>query len=336
MNFQESLVKAQCLIQEDEDYIVFNDGKPIRTHLKEAISVEMDNYFDATDYRQSTENSLIEDIEKNAPFSPTVHIQSNCTLKVIHMNDDEQYIDYHILIDRDVECYIINIYFQVTGKTKIKMDVVVGDSAKVVLKNITNAYDELEVNIRSFCLRDSNFTIDDLSLSDKKVRYQNSVYLVEEGSYCSMNNTVLNTTGKEQTYQYDIYQDAPHTTSVMNSYGISKNNSKLIFNCRGKIAKGAKLADMRQKTKGLIMDLYSSISGNPVLEIDENDVIANHGAAIGSLDEQELYYLMSRGLTKEESERLIVTTYVAPYYKDIQDIAVLKYILQEIETQLQA
>ncbi|MFA6627035.1 MAG: SufD family Fe-S cluster assembly protein [Bacilli bacterium] len=336
MNFQDNINKAKTLIQEDEDYIIFYDGKPIRTHLRENLNVEMDNNFDATDYRTNTSNAYIEEIQEHAPFSPTLRIRANTSLKVIHLNENEKYIDYHIIIDRCVECRITNIYYKVTGKTKIKMDVVVGEDAKVIFKNITNAYDDLEMNITGFCLRNSDFKLDDLSMSDQKVRYQNNIYLVDEGSCCSMNNTVLNTTGKEQSYNYEIYHDAPFTTSLMKSYGISKNNSKLIFNCRGKIAKGAKNADMRQKTKGLIMDLYSYISANPILEIDENDVIANHGAAIGSLDETELYYLMSRGLTLAESERLVINTYVAPYYQDIHDEKLLTYILQEIETQLQS
>ena len=83
------------------------------------------------------------------------------------------------------------------------------------------------------------------------------------------------------------------------------------------------------------MDLHSSITGIPILEIDENEVNAHHGAAIGAIDEEELYYLMSRGLTREVSERLIVTTLIAPYYQNIKDEKILAYIHQEIETQLQ-
>lgn len=331
----EHIEQAMKLVGSDDYYIIFNDGKPIRTHLDEDIILEMDHYFDANDYRLKTETPLIREIEAHSHFSPTLQVNKNANIKVIHINDEEQYIDYHLMINDGVVSQITNIYLKVTGKTKVKMDVVVEDEANLMLKNITNAYDDLTINIRSFCLREATLTIDDLVISDESVNCKNSIYLMGEKSQCSMNNTVINTTGKQQSFEYEVHHEVRDTTSEMNTYGISKNTSSLVFRCCGSIVKGAKGAIMNQKTKGLIMDLHSSITGIPVLEIDENEVNAHHGAAIGAIDEEELYYLMSRGLTREVSERLIVTTLIAPYYKNIKDEKILAYIHQEIETQLQ-
>lgn len=332
---QENLKSAMMLVGEEDYYIIFNDGKPICTHLDEDIILEMDNYFDANEFQTKTDTPLTHEIEEHAHFSPTLQVKKNANIKVIHLNQEEQYIDYHLIIDDGIVSNITNIYLKVTGKTKIKMDVVVEDEANLTLKNITNSYDDLEINIRSFCLRDATLTIDDLSISDQLVTCKNSIYLIGEEANCSMNNIVINTTGKNQTYEYEIHHEMKDTTSTMNTYGISKNTSNLVFRCVGSIVKGAKNAKMDQKTKGLIMDLHSSITGIPILEIDENEVNAHHGAAIGAIDEEELYYLMSRGLTREVSERLIVTTLIAPYYQNIKDKKILAYIHQEIETQLQ-
>ena len=84
----------------------------------------------------------------------------------------------------------------------------------------------------------------------------------------------------------------------------------------------------------IILDLTSAISANPLLQIDEFDVEANHGASIGAIDDEDLYYLMSRGLTKTQSEQLIVTGYMNPIISKINDELIKNYIAHLIEKKL--
>lgn len=328
------LEEALQLINEDDNYIIFNDGKPIRTKLPDNVFIEMNNFFDANDYLTNTDTALTDEIATNAKFAPTLNIGENIDLKVIHLNKKEEYIDYHIFVKSHIKAFITNVYFKVANKSKIKMDVVCETKSCVTIKNITNAYGDLTMNVRSYCLKSSSLKIDDLSISDKNVKYNNIIYLVDEYSNCEMNNIVLSTMETSQNFDYRIIHYARDTKSIMNSYGVAKNNSHLSFDCRGRIEAGAKNAIMEQHTKGLIMDLSSSIASKPILEIEENEVVANHGAAIGAIDEEELYYLMSRGLTREISEKLILNTHIAPYYKDIKDELILSYVHKEVEIQL--
>ena len=88
---------------------------------------------------------------------------------------------------------------------------------------------------------------------------------------------------------------------------------------------------IKQKTKGIIVDELSNIEADPALIIDENDVLASHGASIGAIDPEILYYLMSRGLTKEDAEKLVIEAYVSPYFKDYSETNLGKYILDKIK-----
>ena len=106
------------------------------------------------------------------------------------------------------------------------------------------------------------------------------------------------------------------------------------INSNGIIKKGCAKSKLSQKSKGIILDLTSAISANPLLQIDEFDVEANHGASIGAIDDEDLYYLMSRGLTKTQSEQLIVTGYMNPIISKINDELIKNYIAHLIEKKL--
>jgi len=80
-----------------------------------------------------------------------------------------------------------------------------------------------------------------------------------------------------------------------------------------------KQADAYQSLKGIIASDQAIIEVNPILLIDEYDVKAGHGATIGKLDENSVYYLMSRGLTRKDAERLMINGFLNPIISEITD-----------------
>jgi Fe-S cluster assembly protein SufD len=86
-----------------------------------------------------------------------------------------------------------------------------------------------------------------------------------------------------------------------------------------KIEKGMKNANAFQTLKGIITSDESIVEVNPILLIDEYDVKAGHGATIGKIEEDQLYYLQSRGLTRKEAEKLIINGFLQPIIDEIDD-----------------
>ena len=74
-----------------------------------------------------------------------------------------------------------------------------------------------------------------------------------------------------------------------------------------------------QKAKGLTLSKEAKIIAMPNLYIDEYDVIANHSATIGSISNDDLFYLMSRGLSKENATGLVVLGFIKPIIDNIND-----------------
>ena len=118
---------------------------------------------------------------------------------------------------------------------------------------------------------------------------------------------------------FNLYADhkAKETVSNISNIGIAKNEGKLVFNVTGKIQKGMAKSHCAQLTRGVVMDDHSRIDAMPILLIDEYDCFANHGASIGKVSDDDLFYLMSRGLTKNESFLLILEGMVRPFLERI-------------------
>ncbi|MCR5462669.1 MAG: SufD family Fe-S cluster assembly protein [bacterium] len=116
----------------------------------------------------------------------------------------------------------------------------------------------------------------------------------------------------------EVYHNAKNTSSKIENY-ITSNNAKVNIDVIGKIKKDMSNSNCVQKSRGIILSNNSTIKVMPVLLIDEFDVSANHGCAIGKIDEEGLYYLMSRGISKKDAEMLIIKGFLSPILNSLSN-----------------
>jgi Fe-S cluster assembly protein SufD len=145
------------------------------------------------------------------------------------------------------------------------------------------------------------------------------VDLVGEGAEVNMRAVALSSDEHKQTIDVLIVHKAPNTYGNMTNIGIANKSGKIILNGVEKIEKGMKNANAFQTLKGIITSDKAVVEVNPILLIDEYDVKAGHGATIGKIEEEQLYYLQSRGLTREEAEKLIINGFLKPIIDEIDD-----------------
>ena len=103
------------------------------------------------------------------------------------------------------------------------------------------------------------------------------------------------------------------TYSDISNIGISRDGSAIKFDITGFIQKGMNNSNCRQLSRGVVMDDNSSVTAKPILLIDEYDCFASHGATIGKMSDEDLFYLMSRGLNKNEAFLLILGGIIKPF-----------------------
>jgi Fe-S cluster assembly protein SufD len=145
------------------------------------------------------------------------------------------------------------------------------------------------------------------------------VNLNGEGSEIKMRAVAVSSDDNNQTIDAHITHNAPNSFGDMTNIGIANKRGKIVLNGVEKIEKGMKNANAFQTLKGIITSDEARVEVNPILLIDEYDVKAGHGATIGKIEEDALFYLRSRGLTLSEAEKLIINGFLRPVIDEIDD-----------------
>jgi Fe-S cluster assembly protein SufD len=121
----------------------------------------------------------------------------------------------------------------------------------------------------------------------------------------------------DQMLDFRTLQDhlAPKTTSDLLFMGAVADRSHSVYSGLIRVRRGAVKADARQTNHNLVLDEGAHADSVPNLDIEENDVSCSHGSTVGPVDEDQRYYLESRGVEPEVAERLII----AGFFEDIAD-----------------
>jgi Fe-S cluster assembly protein SufD len=106
-------------------------------------------------------------------------------------------------------------------------------------------------------------------------------------------------------YTYQLHA-APHAGSDLLYKGALKDRSRAVFRGMIRVVRGAQGTDAYQTNRNLILSEDAHADSLPNLEIEADDVRCSHGATVGQQDEQQIFYLMSRGLSRAQAEKLIV------------------------------
>jgi Fe-S cluster assembly protein SufD len=156
------------------------------------------------------------------------------------------------------------------------------------------------------------------------------VNLNGQNARAMVNAIAVSNDQQQQTVDVHLTHNAPYSYGDMYNVGIANGYGRVTLNGVEKIEKGMKQANAFQTLKGIILSDFSMVDVNPILLIDEYDVKAGHGATVGKIEDQQLYYLQSRGLTKMEAEKLIIKGYIKPILDEINDQALVERLEQTI------
>jgi len=146
-----------------------------------------------------------------------------------------------------------------------------------------------------------------------------NIRLNGQGSDVMMNAIAVSSSKQNQIVDVNMTHYAPYSYADMYNIGIANDHGKIVLNGVEKIEQGNTQANAFQTLRGIILSDNAVVEVNPILLIDEYDVKAGHGATIGKIEENQLYYLQSRGLTKEQAEKLIINGYIKPILDKIVD-----------------
>jgi len=127
---------------------------------------------------------------------------------------------------------------------------------------------------------------------------------------------------------------APHTTSDLQFRAALQDHSRMIYTGLIRIAKPAKQTNAYQSNHNLLLSRTAQAETIPMLEILADDVQCKHGASVGPIDDEQAFYLMSRGIPREAAERLVVMGFVEPIVQQVPFAPLQERLRQEIEGHL--
>src|SRR6478736_511409 len=138
----------------------------------------------------------------------------------------------------------------------------------------------------------------------------------------------------EQHLDYDTFQEhlAPNTESDFAFKGALRENASAVWRGMIRVEKDAQKTNAYQENRNLLLSSEAHADSIPGLEIMANDVRCTHGATLGRIDREELFYLMARGLSRAEAERLIVRG----FFQDVLDRIELEPVREALGAALEA
>jgi Fe-S cluster assembly protein SufB len=157
----------------------------------------------------------------------------------------------------------------------------------------------------------------DGNLGSKLTMKYPAIWLMGEGAHGEVLSIAFAGQGQHQDAGGKAVHVAPNTSSVITSKSISRGGGRAGYRGLLEVGKGAHGSKSKVVCDALILDEISRSDTYPYIRIDENDVDIGHEATVSKIGEEQLFYLMSRGLSEAEASGMIVSGFVEPITKEL-------------------
>ena len=238
---------------------------------------------------------LISSNRSNFKIIADIYLNENATLEIIDENDyiiDTSFIFQSFLGSRSVlELYRFN---------KFQSDT---NNSFVHTCNMSNGSMFKDFNFTN----GSDFTNNEtkINLNEENAKYVGSGVVMSNSSKCENN--------------LEIRHLSKSAVSDCSFKAVTRGSSNVSFKGKVFVDENCSNTQSNQISKGLLIDEESKINLTPILEINNDDVVCSHGAASGKADEEVLFYLASRGISKSEAERIYIQGFLSEFIEKIED-----------------
>lgn len=285
-----------------------------------------DSFMSVVDYAESKVTAVHYTLLNAGLF---IDVKDNAVieepLQYIVISDKEQSLFNHVTIQvgnnakfNFIENYVNN---QKDDKAPFSLvsEVVAHEGAQINYSSITNQPGEKRGTIlrRGLTYRDSLINWNVAAMDEADVYHDNTTNILGDGSEANLKIVTLGVKEQKTYFNSEVVNQGLSSKGDILQHGVLLDRSHIVFNGVGFIVKGATGSNAYQSSRMLTLSSEAKADANPMLLIDENDVMAGHGASLGRIDEEQLYYLQSRGLTRKESSRLLVHGFLSPVISEL-------------------
>ena len=199
-------------------------------------------------------------------------------------------------------CYLTNVVTEVAAATDAHL------THYKMQRESKAAYHFGQISVKQ--AEGSTFNSHLLSVGGQLVRNDIAIQLFEPHAHCLMNGLYLPNEGQHMDQHTLVSHEVADCTSEQDYKGILIGRSRGVFSGKVFVAKDAQRTSAKQKNKNLLLSTAAEINTKPQLDIYADDVVCTHGATVGQLDEEALFYLATRGINHEEASRYLMQAFV--------------------------
>lgn len=268
------------------------------------------------------------------------NVEVSQPIQAVFLHDDaETNLFNHVLVvaeDNSSVTYVENYISTVdngAGIFNLVTEVIANGNSKVQYGAVDTLAQGITtyVNRRGIAAKDARIDWALGLMNDGNTISENTTNLIGDGSTGNSKTVVVGRGEQTQNFTTSVVHFGKNTTGHILKHGVMKDSASSIFNGIGKIEHGASKSNAEQESRVLMLSEKARGDANPILLIDEDDVMAGHAASVGRVDPVQLYYLMSRGIPKKEAERLIIHGFLAPVVNELPIEGVKKQLVEVIE-----
>jgi len=344
-----SFNKIDLLTDFDHNYIFLVNGNLHSSDFKfeEKNKIKISSYDKSINYKESknpliclnhalADNGFFLEIEKNYKFKKVLVIYNFFTNNIknkilnnknkIKLNEDSEVHMIEYTINKSEFKFINNVYENIILEKNAKLKnlcVQAGQNDGFFHKFLKN---KLSFN--------SEYTNLIFSSGAKFNKLDIECDLIEEKCKCNILSALFLNKKEHQEIKTRINHLAQNCNSYQRVKNVLKSDSKGIFQGKIYVRDIAQKTDAYQLSKALLLDSDAEFNSKPELEIYADDVKCSHGSTSGSIDEESLHYLMTRGLDRENSTKLLIKGFLSDVVDFIKNPSIKRFIENRLEEQV--
>jgi Fe-S cluster assembly protein SufD len=249
-------------------------------------------------------------------------------------------IDYNVIVAEDFSEGTVIINYNSEDDTEAyhngMVKIIAKPNSKLKVIKIQN------MNLNSYNFEGSksevfgsaDLSIYSVEMGAKVNAVSNKNYLEENGSKIEVWPGYLADKDRKVDLEYSVIFRGKDTSGIIEGRGAVKDTARKVFRGNLYFKKGARHSVGREGEFAILLDKGVRSDSIPGLFCDEDDVIGEHSASIGKVDEDKLFYLMSRGLSENNAKKLIIESSFKPILNSIDDKEMKNKLLEELEKRI--
>jgi Fe-S cluster assembly protein SufD len=331
-----------------DNYIIIENGN-IRTDLSQL------NTDFSVQYKNATEIDHLLDLDQNNVFTA---LNSGLFNQAISIN-----VAANATIEKPLQLIFLSTGEGHMANNRIQIQAGKSSSASVIISNVSNNANNCfnnsitEVNVAENAHltihkiqnesatnlsvsteevkqgKNSTFKINTFTLTGLLVRNNINIAVAGENCESYMNGAIISA-GKQHVDNHTfVDHQVPNCYSNENYKYVMDDNSTGVFNGRVVVQKDAQVINAYQKNGNILLSDNASINSKPELEIYADDVKCSHGSTTGQLDESALFYLQTRGISLENSRKLLVAAFIGEVISATENETIIDLVHQLLKTE---